>query len=109
MRLAISVTCGAWLVWGQFEAASVKLHTAASPSTGRSGIQETPGLIRIENLSLKSVIGTAYGVKDFQIEGPGWLDGVAVDIDAKPPAGYGHGQLQPLLQSLLADRFKLTI
>jgi uncharacterized protein (TIGR03435 family) len=109
MRLTPFVAFVALLAWGQFEAASVKLHTAASPSTGRVGIQETPGLIRIENLSLKSVIGTSYGVKDFQIEGPGWLADVSVDIDAKPPAGYRHAQLQPLLQNLLAERFKLAV
>jgi len=102
-------------VWGQenrepqFEAASVKLHTAASPSTGRSGIEETPGLIRIEDLNLKSVIGIAYGVKNFQIEGPGWLDTVHVDVTAKPPTGYQHAQLQVLLRQLLADRFKLAV
>jgi uncharacterized protein (TIGR03435 family) len=93
----------------QFEAASVKLHTAASASTGRSGIEETPGLVRIENLPLKRVIGIAYGVKNFQIEGPGWLGSVFVDIVAKPPAGYEHGQLQPLLCNLLTERFRLAI
>ncbi|MGO9256363.1 MAG: TIGR03435 family protein [Bryobacteraceae bacterium] len=93
----------------EFEAASVKLHTAASPSTGRSGIEETQGLIRIENLSLKVVIQTAYGVKDFQIAGPAWLGTVCFDIAAKPPAGYKHEQLQPLLCNLLADRFKLAV
>ena len=93
----------------QFEAASVKLHTIATPSTGRSGIEETPGLVRIEDLSLKSVIGVAFGVKNFQIEGPGWLDTVHVDITAKPPTGYQHAQLQPLLRSLLTDRFRLAV
>jgi uncharacterized protein (TIGR03435 family) len=102
-------------VWGQenrepqFEVASVKLHTAASPSTGRSGVEETPGLVRIEDLSLKSVIGIAYGVKNFQIEGPGWLDTVHVDVTAKPPTGYQHAQLQVLLRGLLTDRFKLVV
>ena len=102
-------------VWGQenrepqFEAASVKLHTAANPSTGRSGIEETPGLVRIEDLNLKSVIGSAYGVKNFQIDGPGWLDTVDVDVTAKPPTGYQHAQLQVLLRKLLADRFKLAV
>jgi len=93
----------------QFEAASVKLHTLASLSIGRSGVEETPGLIRIENLSLKTVIGIAYGVKNPQVEGPGWLDDVTVDIVAKPPSGYEHRQLQPLLRNLLADRFKFTV
>ena len=102
-------------VWGQengnpqFEVASVKLHTAASPSTGRSGVEETPGLVRIEDLPLKGVIGIAYGVKNFQIEGPGWLDTVHVDITAKPPTGYQHAQLRALLRNLLTDRFKLAV
>jgi uncharacterized protein (TIGR03435 family) len=102
-------------VWGQengklqFEAASVKRHTTASQSTGRSGIEETSGLIRIEDLPLKSVIGIAYGVKNFQIEEPGWLDTVHVDITAKPPTGYQHAQLPALLRALLADRFQLAL
>jgi uncharacterized protein (TIGR03435 family) len=102
-------------VWGQenrepqFEVASVKLHTAASPSTGRSGIEETPGLVRIEDLNLKTVVGIAYGVKNFQIEGPEWLDTVHVDVTAKPPTGYQHARLQILLRQLLADRFKLAV
>lgn len=87
----------------------VKLHTIASASTGRSGIEETPGLIRIENLSLKAIIEAAYGVKDYQFSGPGWLDSVAFDVTAKPPAGYSHPQLQPLLRGLLAERFKLAV
>ena len=92
-----------------FEAASVKPHTSASPSTGRSGIEETPGLIRIENLSLKAVIEAAYNVKDFQFSAPGWLSSASFDITAKPPPGYEHQQLQPLLRNLLAERFKLAV
>jgi uncharacterized protein (TIGR03435 family) len=105
----------AWSVWGQegvgelrFEAASVRLHTAASPSTGRSGIEETPGLVRVENLSLHALIASAFGVRTSQIDGPKWLDDVSVDISAKPPSGFNHGQLQPLLRNLLIERFKLA-
>lgn len=93
----------------QFEAASVRLHTDATPSTGRSGIEETPGLIRIVNLSLRSVIASAFGVPGDRISGPSWLSDEAVDITAKPPAGYSHEQLQPLLRNLLSDRFKLAV
>jgi uncharacterized protein (TIGR03435 family) len=55
------------------------------------------------------VIGIAYGVKNFQIEGPGWLETVLVDVTAKPPTGYQHAQLPALLRSLLTDRFKLAV
>ena len=95
----------------QFEAASIKPHTpvGAIGSFERSGIDETTGLIRIENLSLKAVIELAYGVKDYQFDGPDWLNSPRFDITAKPPAGYKHAQLQPLLRNLLADRFKLIV
>jgi uncharacterized protein (TIGR03435 family) len=106
------IVISACSVWGQseehlqFEAASIKPTTA---STGRSGIEETPGLIRIENLSLKAIIEAAYGVKDYQCTGPGWMAIYSFDIAAKAPAGYRHEQLQPLLRNLLADRFKLAV
>jgi hypothetical protein len=47
-----------------FEVASVKPHVAGGPgSTGRTGIEEDPGQIRIENLSLQTLIAISYGVK----------------------------------------------
>lgn len=63
----------------EFEAASVKL-TANGP---RRGIEETQGLIRIENLSLQTLIEIAYGVKDFQCVGPGWLSAVSLRYHGK--------------------------
>jgi uncharacterized protein (TIGR03435 family) len=106
------ILSGAWLGRAQeFEAASIKPHTAlaAAGVNERSGIEETTGLIRIENLSLKVIIEIAYGVKDYQFSGPDWLNAARFDIVAKPPAGYTKAQLQPLLRNLLAARFKLTV
>jgi uncharacterized protein (TIGR03435 family) len=91
-----------------FEVASVKLHTTSGINE-RSGIEETPGLIRVENLPLKGLIEAAYGVKDYQFSGPGWLDTARYDVLAKPPAGFTQSQLRPLLQTMLADRFKLKV
>ena len=94
-----------------FEVASVRPHVyGAAGSTGRTGIEEGPGQIRIENLSLRTLIAISYGVKgNEQLAGPGWLSTTTFDIVAKPPAGYNHEQLQFLLRNLLADRFKLTV
>jgi uncharacterized protein (TIGR03435 family) len=75
----------------------------------RSGIEENPGLIRIENLPLKGLIEAAYGVRDYQFIGPSWLNTVRYDIVAKPPAASTQPPLRPLLQSLLMDRFRLTV
>jgi uncharacterized protein (TIGR03435 family) len=91
-----------------FEVALIKPHLAGS--TGRTGIEEDPSQVRIENLSLRTLIAISYGVKGTeQLAGPDWLSTATFDIVAKPPIGYKHEQLQFLLRNLLADRFKLTV
>ena len=89
-----------------FEVASIKLHTTSGINE-RSGIDENPSAIRVENLPLKALIEAAYGVRDYQFSGPSWLDSARYDIVAKPPAGFTHAQFQPLLQALLVERFNL--
>ena len=51
----------------------------------------------------------AYGVKGFQISGPGWLDSERYDIVAKLPRGATKAEFMAMLQNLLAERFKLTL
>ena len=87
----------------RFEVASIKLVTDAVRD--RVGIQNTPGGVEIAALPLRSLIRMAYAVRE--VAGPGWLDEVRFDIDAKPPAGYEPRQLAVLMRNLLADRFKL--
>jgi uncharacterized protein (TIGR03435 family) len=69
----------------------------------------------------KFLLQQAYGVKDSQVVGaPSWLDSERFDIDAKPDEETGAAfdklspderrqQLMLMLQSLLADRFKLSL
>lgn len=53
---------------------------------------------------------TAYRVEDFQIlGGPGWLDSDRFDIEAKAAGSPPQEQVRLMLQSLLADRFKLAL
>ena len=87
----------------RFEVASIKLVTDAVRD--RIGIQNTAGGVEIAALPLRSLIRMAYAVRE--VAGPGWLDEVRFDIDAKPPAGYEPRQLAVLMRNLLADRFKL--
>lgn len=67
------------------------------------------GMLRYNNVSLKDCIRVAYGVKDFQVEGPDWIADTRFDIVAKLPAGSSHDQIPEMLQTLLADRFKLAL
>ena len=90
----------------RFEVASVKPHVESGGT--QAGIEESESFVRISNLSLRTVIGLAYGVMGSRLVGPGWLDRRMFDITAKPPAGYQRRQLPILLRALLADRFKLV-
>jgi uncharacterized protein (TIGR03435 family) len=97
-----------------FEVASVK---PAAPMTGntirvmmRGGPgSNDPGQITYTNVTLYNVLMSAYGVKDFQISGPGWLDSERYDIFAKVPRGATKAQSKVMMQNLLAERFKLTL
>jgi uncharacterized protein (TIGR03435 family) len=51
----------------------------------------------------------AYRVKDFQVQGPDWMGSERFDIVAKLPDGAKEDQVPEMLQSLLAERFKLTL
>jgi uncharacterized protein (TIGR03435 family) len=66
------------------------------------------GTLRMHNATLKFCIIAAYGVPDYLIEGgPKWITSDSYEITAK---GSGqHDQLVRMLQTLLADRFKLTV
>jgi uncharacterized protein (TIGR03435 family) len=56
------------------------------------------------------LIQAAYNVRDFQIlEAPGWISSDRYDVDARTAEGTTFEQMRPMLQSLLADRFKLVL
>jgi len=76
-----------------------------------------PDGITLENINVKSLISSAYTVKPDSIAGgPDWINSNHYDINAKvtpsgnatPPA-LTDAQRKQMLQSLLADRFKLAI
>jgi uncharacterized protein (TIGR03435 family) len=75
-------------------------------------IQMSPhGTFTANGIDLKTLIGIAYEVQDFQISGgPGWLGSDRFEINAKCEGDVNltMEQYRPLLQALLADRMKLT-
>ena len=93
-----------------FEVASVKpAPPPENPGELRVQIGSDPGMIDYRNVSLKMVIARAYEMKEFQISGPDWLDTARFDILAKVPPNAPKGQTPPMLQNLLAERFKLKV
>jgi uncharacterized protein (TIGR03435 family) len=108
----------AWGAFGQsaaappaFEVASIKPNLSAR--AGREGnrqehIDVSPGSLSMRNVSLSSCIRWAYRVNQFQLSGPDWLDSERFDIVAKAGSPAPEDQIRLMLQTLLADRFKLA-
>ena len=92
----------------EFEVASVKKSATPEPGQFNMGVHIDGAMVNCTYLSLKSYISMAYEVPDTRISGPDWLDSEKFDIVAKLPTG-GRDQLRAMIQSLLADRFKLVL
>src|SRR5262245_19372408 len=88
-----------------FDVASIKPNRSGergSGSTTRSG-----GGYVGTNLTLHQLVTEANRLRPFQvIGGPGWIKTDRFDINARAPEGT-TGRPEPMLRSLLADRFKL--
>ena len=106
------VLAGALIAQAQgpaFEVASVRRNTS---NEGFMGLQMQPGgRMTFTNVPVRMLITRAYGVQNFQIiGGPDWLTSERYDVTAKAPEGNtSPDQLNVMLQSLLADRFKVAL
>ncbi len=91
-----------------FEVASVK--RASPPASGgvRSSMRLDPGRLTCTNVTLKKLMVESYGVKDYQVSGPDWLNTEIYDIAATLPPGTTGDEVLLMVQTLLADRFKLA-
>jgi uncharacterized protein (TIGR03435 family) len=95
-----------------FDVAAIK---PAADTTASSFSMVAPGgRYSGQNMSLRLLIKTAYGVHDSQIvNGPSWIDSDRWDINAKAEgytdANSFRDQARLMVRPLLADRFKLVM
>ena len=87
-----------------FEVASVR-----PGQPGKEAIDHVPGSLTMRNVRLTAAIAWAYDAQDYQVSGPGWLDDTRFDIAAKAGTPAAPAELRKMLQTLLADRFQLTL
>jgi uncharacterized protein (TIGR03435 family) len=101
-----------------FDAASIKHAEPPTPNgqgfvmfRGPSGGPGTkdPGRISYPYMNLKSILMIAYDVKNYQINGPQWLDTERFDVTATMPPDTTKEQFKIMLQNLLIERFKMTV
>ena len=106
-----------------FAVASIKLNTTskiplgpghlaflreAGAGNARNGRFFTTGDVGATPLIV--LIQLAYNVREVQIDGgPSWVRSDRYEVDARADGPATFEQMRPMLQSLLADRFKLTL
>ena len=73
----------------------------------RENIQVSPDTVTMRGVNLRSCIRWAYHVMDYQVNGPDTIVRQRFDIVAKAPAAASEDQLRAMMQTMLADRFKL--
>ncbi len=82
---------------------SWSVRTEGGPGTS------DPNRIRFVNPTLTTLLATAYDVGFRMISGPAWLDSERWTIEANIRPGATKEQVNQMLQSLLLDRFKITL
>jgi uncharacterized protein (TIGR03435 family) len=113
MKLLVSLVLTAIAAHSQttpaFEVVSIK---SAPPPTGprvRIGVNQDKGRLTMSNVSLSMVVLQAYKLKQQQLVAPDWMESARFDIVAKLPEGATPDQVPAMLQTMLADRFKIKI
>jgi uncharacterized protein (TIGR03435 family) len=92
-----------------FDVASVK---ANNTGTGVDRIRNNGGILLIENVSLKRLIGIAFDIPEWQsylFSGPDWLDLKNFDLQARFPPDTTHLKFLQMFQRLLEERFSMVL
>ena len=95
----------------EFGVASIKPHSGSSDGIPSLDLRFTPGKVASlpPGVSPRKIILEAFHLAEYQLAGgPGWLDSDRLDLEAKA-AGANENQLRQMLQTLLAERFKLAV
>ncbi len=103
-----------------FEVASIKRSASAVGPMEAMGVSYKPGGRMIAtNAPLRLLIQFAYATHDSPhsqplraaqvVGGPAWIDSEGYNIEAKPEANTDQKRAWLMLQTLLADRFRLTL
>jgi uncharacterized protein (TIGR03435 family) len=110
--LAAALTAGAPAQTAKlpsFEVASVK---QAAPCCAPGQWRESKVLddrIDLRYVTMRYCVAAAYGLKEYQVSGPPWINEARYDIVAKAAEGTRKEQIPAMLQTLLAERFKLEL
>src|ERR1035441_1702101 len=114
LTVAVLLLIAAYGVLGQsaerpaFQAASIKRSTATT--NFRVARPQPGGRLSAQNVPVLMLIQNAYSVQAFQVrDAPAWINSEGYDIEAKPEGNTDVKHMWGMVQTLLADRFKLAV
>jgi uncharacterized protein (TIGR03435 family) len=106
-----------WIAFAQqdprpsFEVASIK--PASPPTAGHPvlfGMVDDPGRFKASYMSVRDLMAKAFGIGHSRISGgPAWVLYDRFDVVATLPPNTPAGQIPQMLQTLLSERFRLTV
>jgi uncharacterized protein (TIGR03435 family) len=109
MAFIVLLSCAVFGQTPTFGIADVHASAPAANSLMRGGVVRS-GIYRIQTATMADLIGAAYNVDaDKVLGGPSWLELDRFDVYAKVPPSTSADTVRLMLQSLLADRFKLAL
>jgi uncharacterized protein (TIGR03435 family) len=122
IRIAFALWLLAALALASQEAPSPAFDVVSVKHSGNTSVvlQAGPGRVTLPtrgfrftggkvtcNLPLSSIVQEAYGVRDWQIQGPEWLGVELYDFAAIMPDGTSRENARLMMRTMLADRFGL--
>jgi len=119
--MALAALCAATCAVAQtpqnrpsFEVSSIKTAEPITREMVRDGrlhigMKVDKARVEFDSFSVQELIRFAYNLKPYQVSGPDWITHLRYDIVAKLPDGATMDEIRPMVQTLLADRFKLVL
>jgi uncharacterized protein (TIGR03435 family) len=110
MKLTIAALCVCLCAAAQtppsFDVASVKPAIVSGPL--RVNARVNPDGINFINVTVRQCIQRAFGLKTYQFVGPDWLNSERYTIVAKAGGQEPEERILRMVQTLLAERFRLA-
>lgn len=72
-------------------------------------MRSDPGRLIIESQAVDALVRVAYGLREYQYQGPPWLHAARYDIVATTASPQPRSAQLMMLRGLLADRFRLKL
>jgi uncharacterized protein (TIGR03435 family) len=92
-----------------FEVASVKVSPPRRGTDRYTTMDTDPAMVRYSNITLSNLIAIAYRYDSNLIVIPERFGGGSYDVAARLPAAASKDKVPEMMQTLLAERFKLVV